>query len=441
MFSKYQDFLIEKQIIQLINENHIKASSNFLDKLKIMSKKNSIARLLYDIFEDELYISNNLPQNWIDTDADDTVSFLSDIKADKIMDDDADDESHFFTTKGRSSIKIGRFVKAFLSNTDIKLEIDRYAESGFKLTDKDIEEFVNLYKSTNIDNSKKFKLVKGDDIPKWYGEDKYHSDKGTLGGSCMRDVNSNYFDIYSENSKVCNLLIYVNSDKMLIGRALVWKLKKSPCDAKYFMDRIYTENDSDVLKFKQYADEQGWMYKHKQNSSNYEGLLFSYKGNPVFGKISVELGDSDFKHYPYLDTLTFFDEDRGLLSNVGFKDGKILDDTEGNTDTCEECEGKGVIECYTCNSKGVIDCEECNGDGTIRCDCSKDIIGKIGRVFKGCKKCKNGLVECEECNGEGTVECPDCHGEPDECRECIGLEERVKKMILNGWNAEYKSVI
>ena len=82
----------------------------------------------------------------------------------------------------------------------------------------------------------------------------------------MRDVESDYFDIYSENSKVCNLLIYFNENKKLLGRALIWKLKKSPCDAKYFMDRIYSSSDSDVLKFKQYADEQGWMYKYKQNS-------------------------------------------------------------------------------------------------------------------------------------------------------------------------------
>lgn len=439
MVSRYEDFLLESQLIQLINEGAVKASGNFLDKLKSMSKKNTIAKLLFDIFEDEIYISNNLPQNWIDTDAEDTVSFLSDIKADKIIDDN--DESLYFTTKGRSSIKVGRFVKAFLSNADIKSELDRYVKSEFKLTDKAIEEFVNLYKSTSVDNSNQCKLVKGEDIPKWYAEDKYDSDRGTLGGSCMRDVESDYFDIYSENSKVCNLLIYFNENKKLLGRALIWKLKKSPCDAKYFMDRIYTSSDSDVLKFKQYADEQGWMYKYKQNSGFQEGLLFTYKGSPVFGKIVVELDDSDFSNYPYLDTLTFFDEDEGLLSNVGFRDGKMLDDTDGSSDECDSCRGKGIDSCYTCDDEGTVDCEECDGNGTVKCDCSKDIIGKISKAFKGCKKCKNGTIDCPECKGEGTVECPDCHGDPDLCEDCVGLEDRVRNMVSNGWNPEYKSVI
>ena len=441
MVSRYEDFLLESQLIQLINEGAVKASGNFLDKLKSMSKKNTIAKLLFDIFEDEIYISNNLPQNWIDTDAEDTVSFLSDIKADKIIDDN--DESLYFTTKGRSSIKVGRFVKAFLSNADIKSELDRYVKSEFKLTDKAIEEFVNLYKSTSIDNSKKFKLVKGEDIPKWYAEDKYDSDRGTLGGSCMRDVESDYFDIYSENSKVCNLLIYFNENKKLLGRALIWKLKKSPCDAKYFMDRIYTSSDSDVLKFKQYADEQGWMYKHRQNSGFPEGLLFVYKGAHVFGKILVELEDGDFDSYPYLDTLTFIDEDKSLLSNVGFRDGMMLNDTDGNTDECDTCRGKGINRCYTCDDEGTIGCEECDGDGTIKCDCSKNIVGKITKAFKGCKKCKNdaGFVDCPECKGEGTVECPECHGDPEECEDCVGLESKAKDLILGGWNPEYKSAI
>lgn len=431
MVSKYQDFLFESQVIKLISEGVVKSSSNFLDKLKVMSKKNDIAKLLYDIFIDEPYISSDLPQNWIDVSSEDTVSFLSDVKADKI---DSDDYSEIYTAKGRSSIKIGRFVKAFLNNDNIKLNLlHRYDKGGFKLTDKDVEEFVNLYKSINIDDAKKFKLVKGDDIPYWYSEENYNSDKGNLGGSCMRDVSDYFFDIYS-NNKVCSLLIYINEEKKLLGRALIWKLKKSPCDAKYFMDRIYTANDSDVFKFQQYADEQGWMYKYKQNSDNYSGLLFTYKGKPVFGKIVVELAESEFDSYPYLDTLTFFDEDESLLSNVGFKNGKMLNDTDGGTDVCGDCDGDGKSDCDDCNGNGDISCDTCDGDGDIQClKCDGD----------GCKKCDNGYISCSDCNGTGEIECNNCKGIGEiECEECVGLEEEVKRKIKNEkMYPEYKSII
>ena len=94
----------------------------------------------------------------------------------------------------------------------------------------------------------------------------YYSSHGALGGSCMADEEKDTFKIYYKNDKKVQLLIYVDNNDKIHGRALLWKLNTSPCDAKYFMDRVYTNADSDVIKFKNFAEEKGFLYKQKNNS-------------------------------------------------------------------------------------------------------------------------------------------------------------------------------
>jgi hypothetical protein len=325
MTSNFADFVFESAIHELILENELKASTEFISKLKSLSKKSNIADKLYDYFDDEYYISKDLPQNWIDIDGEDTISFISDKKAEEIL--DINQQHEIYKAKGRGSVKIGRFIRALSK------------ELFEPWSDKEIEEFVNLYKSTHTKEKNKFKIVKGDEIKEWYDEDCYADSKGTLGGSCMRDVPGKYFNLYAKNEKVCSLLIYIDENKKLIGRALVWKLSESPCDAKYFMDRIYCNNDSDVIKFKNYAEEKGWMRKHFMNSLILTNLLFSYQGKPVLGRIEVELVEGVCKNYPFVDTLCFIDSKSSKLSNIGFLDGYILHNVDGEKENCEECRG------------------------------------------------------------------------------------------------------
>jgi len=139
MLIKYNDFIIEKQVINLILEGTLDASPDFLSRLKLISTKNEIAKLLYDKFYDssdyEWEVEKDLPHNFIDiTDKDDTISFLSDVKSNKLSYPDTQ-----YSAKGRGEIKIGRFVKSFLTDKKIlnDLEIDK------SFSDKDYEEFVN----------------------------------------------------------------------------------------------------------------------------------------------------------------------------------------------------------------------------------------------------------------------------------------------------------
>src|SRR5690606_25207707 len=72
---------------------------------------------------------------------------------------------------GRSEIKIGKFINKLFNK---------------EFSDKEIEDFVNLFKSEMKKKTEVFEIVEGDDIEYWYNCDNYLNKKGNLGNSCMR---------------------------------------------------------------------------------------------------------------------------------------------------------------------------------------------------------------------------------------------------------------
>ena len=328
-----------------------------------------------------------------------------------------------FSTKGRSETRIGRFVRS-LSN-----------QLGQKFSDKEIEDFVNMYKASESSKDD-FKLVSGKEIKDYYLLDSYFSPtKGTLGNSCMRYPEcQDYFDIYVKNPESCQMLILLNKEGKLLGRALVWKIFEmelnKECPAKYFMDRIYTYKDSDAVKFRNLAESKGWVYrKRDSNSSNYNTLVYLYRGETLWGKIVVETRPGlRIREFPFVDSLSFI---KGrYLSNVGFgRTQKVLCDTEGGYSTCDECSNTGKEEIHYCSKcsgsghtkcpickcskceNGNIKCSKCE-DGSIRCDECDDGFIKCS--------CDDGQVKCEQCKGEGSNQCQSCKGEGDlgGCKKC-----------------------
>ena len=131
----------------------------------------------------------------------------------------------------------------------------------------------------------------------------------TLGNSCMRhSYCQKYFDIYTENEDVCSLLVLKESDKVK-GRALLWVLD----NGDFYMDRIYTASDSDKHLFEEWADEH-----------NYRKYSNDHKSK------SVEVEESSYDYYPYMDTFYSFDtNDNTLRSNDGGSDCIKLQDTNG----------------------------------------------------------------------------------------------------------------
>lgn len=306
------------------------------------------------------------------------------------------------------SIKVGRFSKKMLELV------------GKKFKDKDIEDFVNEFKSKveiSKDAFRGFELVSGEDIVKWYNEENYSRENtSTLHSSCMRYGDCDqYFNIYTQNPDVCKLLIKKSDfDKgKITARALVWKMR----NGDHFMDRVYYSKDSEVLLFREYAIREGWVYKKNQST----GSNFIMMGDSSYAKdLEVKLEKWIFKKYPYLDTIPYLGDDGVLRTERRDSDCKELTQTDGSFtqgceycedgyNQCQECDGNGYHDCWKCGGGGKIECVECDGDGSVNCpDCDGD-----GKDSEG--------VECENCEGKGKIECGDCDGEGDaECPECDG---------------------
>lgn len=198
----------------------------------------------------------------------------------------------------KSSIKVGRFVNRIL---DIFFKENPNSDLGKReeYTAADVEKFVNVYTAMILFEKNAFdhfEIVYGEDIKYWYSEEQYGAKSGQLGNSCMRyKACQDYFDIYIENPEVCQLLIFktLNGEKLL-GRALLW----TDVDGKKLMDRIYTTKDNYIKLFKKWADEKNYTYIY-----NNEDVT------------TIKVEPKDYKKYPYMDTFTWYSQEKGLLYN------------------------------------------------------------------------------------------------------------------------------
>ena len=138
-------------------------------------------------------------------------------------------DSHTWGRENRQTAKPARLIQKLL-NREFKC--------------KEFEDFSNWIKNEIIEAGE-FVLVSGRDITKYYYEENYEKQSGTLGNSCMRHAECReYFKVYEDKAK---LLICRKNDKIL-GRAIVWELPEGT-----FMDRIYTCYDYLENQFIDYA--------------------------------------------------------------------------------------------------------------------------------------------------------------------------------------------
>jgi hypothetical protein len=292
--SNYLDFIFEAVAKQ---EMRLYYSDEFRNVLRRLQSKSSIAQALLNS-ED----SNQMLDIYtlIDiTKKNDTISLiqvnritrsnpdLGETLPYSIRDKKRDSE---FWTKARTDIGIGRWVRRIFT------EVHKST-----ILDSKIEEFVNLYKAA-IDGGDltKFELVIGEDIKKWYLMDNYEQERGQLGNSCMRYRScQDFFDIYIKNPEVCQLLILKSDDEKdkITGRAIIWKLT----DGNYYMDRIYTINDSDKLLFQDYA-------KVNKIVKTYDDVDGS-----IDDTLEVKLGDHTYEKYPYMDTFAVYNPTTKIL--------------------------------------------------------------------------------------------------------------------------------
>lgn len=233
-------------------------------------------------------------------------------------------DTSFLWTKNRNNIKVGRLVRSLLMHLSVEF------------TDKSIEDFVNLFKSTyDLEQNalKKFSLIKSKDISKWYDKDNYIKGcTGQLYNSCMKGVPSRYFKLYKDND--VKLLVQFTDGGKLVkdkytsetikGRALVWEgVDIDGVGKATLVDRIYTHNDSDVELFREYAKMNGWYWKDRNG--------YFTNGSVVIqnNRVSYQLKKSNFRNYPYVDTFRYLDTTDNIIHTGHLKYDATLGRTDG----------------------------------------------------------------------------------------------------------------
>jgi hypothetical protein len=236
--------------------------------------------------------------------------------------DQTSQEAGPFNDPSRTEIKISKLINKIITDTSF--------------TTKDRELFVNSIKSAVQSLKKTFKVVSGQDIKTYYDGSKHSSDGGTLGNSCMRYSKcQDYLDIYSQNPDVCKLLVLVDGEDKVHGRALLWDLYKSePTGIEKFMDRIYFIQEYDLDTFKRWAKENGYIYKEENNYRNLAGVVMP-DSSIIQAKMWVKCSGK-YTKYPYLDTFRLYDPKTGILENNLGNDVKpnigkyVLSQTDGS---------------------------------------------------------------------------------------------------------------
>jgi len=260
----------------------------------------------------------------------DMVTYLASAKFEKVDD---------VWNKGRTPIKIGRFVRKFLN---------QYSIEFYSIDDSMIEEFVNMFKSFFTQDESCMKVVSGSDIMKYYREDSYHVLKfedgghrrcGTLWNSCMRQHERNRFvQLYADNESV-KMLVYFDEDGQVRARALLWEDVRDHRDpeARYkFMDRIYCFYDHDYQFFKRWAAKNGYICKLEQSAKSERHFIME-DGSPAIKSLYVILEDAEQEFYPYLDTFKFYNVSGKRFSNSdSYSFDYILVQSTGGRERLEE---------------------------------------------------------------------------------------------------------
>lgn len=209
----------------------------------------------------------------------------------------------------RQEIRVGRAVRTLLNANRVEY------------TDAQIEEFVNLFKGTlSVMNDvfSRFEIVEGEELLFWYKRENYGDPyRGLLGTSCQAVGRRDWLEIYIDNPDTVKLLIlksYDNSDK-IFGRSLLWFLE----DGKVLMDVIYVNKDADVNVFKEYARSKNWIISLGNYSDTWKAVT----------KVKPQGYDS----YPSIDTMRYWNQNTGEISNKYFRGSfEIMWDEGGDDD-------------------------------------------------------------------------------------------------------------
>ena len=264
----------------------------------------------------------------------DNISYIINNKFFELTDNNPENWREKVWVEKRTNLKIGKFIKMIYED---QFPVNQPKDVPAPKPRVDIESFVNMFKAEREKNVNytRFEVVNGDDIRKWYKQDNYSrfaNSETPLGKSCMRYAESSKFlKMYSTNKNIFSMLILKDDVGKLKGRALVWNLELPK--GRIFMDRIYTVNDYDIEIFKQYAKDNGWLYRVEQRFGWFNKIAdptndMIYESKDLLLQVTLtKCPEIDYEFYPYLDTLSIYNKETHILNNNGdlrIKSGHIL---------------------------------------------------------------------------------------------------------------------
>jgi hypothetical protein len=344
-FTKFNENKLEKIFEQIINESIIYYSPRLRNIFKKF-KNNDIANALLDAEKSD----NKNDITFIDYD-EDKEGYFTFTKMSKVMKNLNNlSDNYLKNTLSKIDKEANITYSDYIFNHNLSnipkldrnpIKITRIINKlvSDKFTPADIDVFSRKF-IAKISNKHEFRIVEGDDIAYWYNMDRYSETSGDLGNSCMRSVPAYFFEIYTSNPDVCRMIIMLDDEEKLLGRALLWKISKHSVEGNtnkkiksdddlYYMDRQYTINSTLTEYFREYARKNGWSYKTYNNAGNTKNVTY----NDTTYSVSMEIDITEsYSHYPYMDTFKRFDPNDYTLyndDNEDHEDHYILEDTGG----------------------------------------------------------------------------------------------------------------
>lgn len=276
----------------------------FMDRLHMISGKSLVARKLISFINDGVETVHLEKKSFATllSFSKDEAGAISYVNLNKDYNPDAP----------RKWCKAGRILGKILS-------VDGIKHHG--ILDKDIEIFVNLWTAPNVDNEE-FAVVddKAGFRDSYYEINYYRNwrgeNKGSLWHSCMRyEACLKFLSLYTDHLKYCKMLV-LSKDKKIAARALLWEFDDFVTGEHVkFMDRIYYYEDFHVNKMIDWAKDNGFLWKIRQ-TFNDDRLTDGV--NIYDNTYTLKLFQTDYKHYPYLDTMKFIDMNKKILTNKPF---------------------------------------------------------------------------------------------------------------------------
>jgi hypothetical protein len=252
---------------------------------------------------------------------------IQDINTMEIYDND------FYNPKLRYHSSIGKLLKKIIPKVD-----SLYGQ-------KELANFITLFKSESYkelgtNHEFIFEEATEDRILWGYHSANYYEDSNTLGSSCMRYNHcQEYLYIYSENPDKISLGMLLKENKVA-ARALIWRIG----DDVWF-DRIYAmDHDAEIIL-----------------KNHLEGLNMNNCYNEDY-KLFVNLKNTYFDYYPYMDTFKYLVKGEGLCSNCNVSYDKELTDVDGNVESrCDCCEHTDceTYEITIGSNRGDYVCTDC----------------------------------------------------------------------------------